>query len=278
MTRSTVPPTPADPGAPDSSGACEDILGYRVTTISLDACLRRILTWVEGAADGKGRYFACLNPHSIETARRDAAFTAALHDADLAVPDGVGMLIASRILGGGIRQRITGSDIFWGLNSLLNERGGYSVFFLGSTAETLARIVERMGKDYPKVRVAGVYSPPFRDAFSAAENAAMVDAINSARPDVLWVGMTAPKQEKWVRQHRDRLDVRFIGPVGAVFDFFIGRVQRSHPLFQRMGLEWLPRLLQEPRRLWRRNFVSNPGFLLRVIRARLALDKSAYKL
>ena len=98
----------------------------------------------------------------------------------------------------------------------------------------------------------------------------MVEAINRAKPDVLWVGMTAPKQEKWVRQHRDRLEVRFIGPVGAVFDFFIGRVQRSHPLFQRLGLEWLPRLLQEPRRLWRRNFISNPSFLLRVLRARLA--------
>ena len=126
-----------------------------------------------------------------------------------------------------------------------------------------------MGRDFPKVRVAGVYSPAFRDVFSAEENAAMVAAINAARPDVLWVGMTAPKQEKWVRQHRDQLDVRFIGPVGAVFDFFIGRVKRSHPLFQRLGLEWLPRLLQEPRRLWRRNFVSNPSFLLRVIWARL---------
>ncbi len=272
MTRSTIPPAPADPVAPDGSGAGEDILGYRITTMSIDACLRRILAWVEGGAERptRGSHRPCLTPPSIEIARRDAAFSTALHEADLALPDGVGVLLASRILGGRIRQRITGSDIFWGLNSLLNARGGCSVFFLGATAETLARIAERMGRDYPNLRIAGVYSPPFREAFSAAENEAMVQAINAACPDVLWVGMTAPKQEKWVREHRDRLDVRFIGPVGAVFDFFIGRVQRSHPLFQRMGLEWLPRLLQEPRRLWRRNFVSNPSFLLRVIRARLA--------
>lgn len=272
MTHSTIPPTPENRPASDSSDAGEDILGYRITTISKDACLRQILAWIESVAYGatRSKYFACVNPHSIETAWRDAAFTAALHDADLAVPDGVGILIASRILGGQLRQRITGSDIFWGLNSLLNERGGHSVFFLGATPETLAAIVARMGRDYPKVRVAGIYSPPFRETFSAEENAAMVQAVNAVRPDVLWIGMTAPKQEKWVRQHRDRLDVRFIGPVGAVFDFFIGRVQRSHPLFQRIGLEWLPRLLQEPRRLWRRNFVSNPSFLLRVIRARLA--------
>ena len=273
-------PSPRIAGKRDSSpiadsppeDASEDILGYRVTTITLEACLNRILAWIEGAAAGENqaRYLACLNPHSIEIARRDPAFTTALHDADLAVPDGVGMLIASRILGGRIRRRITGSDIFWGLNDLLNVRGGRSVFFLGSTPEALARIIERMASDYSNIRVAGVYSPPFREAFSDEENAAMVEAINRTRPDVLWVGMTAPKQEKWVHEHRDQLEVRFIGPVGAVFDFFIGRVQRSHPLFQRMGLEWLPRLLQEPRRLWRRNFVSNPSFLLRVIRARLA--------
>ncbi len=272
-------PSPADPLPPDAGDLSEDILGHRVTTVSLDACLGQILGWIEGATlpaaentterTTKAKYFACLNPHSIETARRDIAFTAALHDADLAVPDGVGMVIASRILGGRIRQRITGSDIFSGLNGRLNERGGRGVFFLGSTPETLAAIVARMQQDYPKIRIAGVYSPPFREVFSADENAAMVTAVNSAKPDVLWVGMTAPKQEKWVRQHRDQLDVRFIGPVGAVFDFFIGRVQRSHPLFQRMGLEWLPRLLQEPRRLWRRNFVSSPSFLVRVIRARL---------
>ena len=133
MTYSTIAPTDGPP--PDRAGACEDILGYRVTTISKDACLRQILGWIESGA--KGRYLACLNPHSIEIARRDAAFAAALHDADLAVPDGVGMLIASRILGGRIRQRITGSDIFWGLNGLLNRRGGCSVFFWGPRRKRL---------------------------------------------------------------------------------------------------------------------------------------------
>ena len=267
MTRSINPPTSSDRSELGDEGSCEEILGFRITTISLNACLRQMFGWIESKAHGK--YFACLNPHSIEIARRDDAFAAALHDADLSVPDGVGILIASRILGGAIRKRITGSDIFWGLNHLLDQRGGYSVFLLGSTPETLARIVKRMESDYPEVRIAGVYSPPFRDEFSPEDNEAMVNAVNAARPDVLWVGMTAPKQERWVRQHRDRLDVRSIGPVGAVFDFFIGRVKRSSPLFQRVGLEWLPRLLQEPGRLWRRNFVSNPSFLLRVIWTRL---------
>lgn len=272
MTESANSPATADFVAPTESALGEDILGYRVTTMSIDACLRQVFAWIESGVDGagKGRYFACLNPHSIETARRDETFAAALHDADLSVPDGVGILIASRILGGKITQRVTGSDIFLGLHKLLNERGGFSVFFLGSTPETLAGIVERMNRHYPNIRVVGTYSPPFRAEFSDEDNAAMLDVINSARPDVLWVGMTAPKQEKWVWQHRAQLDVRLIGAVGAVFDFFIGRVKRAHPLFQRMGLEWLPRLLQEPRRLWRRNFVSNPSFMTRVVWARLA--------
>ena len=97
----------------------------------------------------------------------------------------------------------------------------------------------------------------------------MIEAVNTAKPDVLWVGMTAPKQEKWIYQNRDKLDVKFIGAIGAVFDFYAGTVKRPHPIFQKMGLEWLPRLCSEPRRLWRRNFVSNPLFMLRVIKARL---------
>jgi len=106
-------------------------------------------------------------------------------------------------------------------------------------------------------------------AFSEAETAAMLAAIAAAKPDVLWVGMTAPKQEKWLHQHRDQLAVPFAAAVGAVFDFYAGNVRRSHPFFLRYHLEWLPRLLQEPRRLWRRNLVSTPLFLSWVAREKL---------
>lgn len=244
----------------------ENIAGYGITTRSLNECTNEIMTWMEKSEHG--RYLVCANPHSLEVARRDGLFQVALQKADLLVPDGVGIILASKIMKGTIRRRVTGSDIFRELNRKLDAAGGYSVFFLGATDETLGRIQRRMAMDYPNLRIAGVYSPPFRDAFSDAENASMTAAINAAHPDVLWVGMTAPKQEKWIYQNRDRLHIKFIGAVGAVFDFYTGRVKRSHPLFQRMGLEWLPRLLQEPRRLWKRNLVSNPAFLLRVIRVK----------
>ena len=150
---------------------------------------------------------------------------------------------------------------------------GFSYFFLGSTDETLQKVEQKLSLDYPNISFSGAYSPPYKPEFSEADNQAMIEAINAVKPDVLWVGMTAPKQEKWIFQNRDKLDVKFIGAIGAVFDFYVGNVKRSHPIFLNLGLEWLPRLLQEPKRLWRRNFVSSPLFLAKVFAQRLGLRK-----
>lgn len=249
-----------------NNSATESILGYAVTTMAAGKCVDWIMQWL--ATDTVRKVFICANPHSLVQAEDDPAFQQALHAADLLTPDGSGIVLASRILGGTIRERVTGSDIYWGLSEALNGTGGRSYFFLGSTEKTLAAIKEKMAWEYPHIRFAGSCSPPFKAEFSREENRRMVEAINAAAPDVLWVGMTAPKQEKWIYQHRDQLNVKFIGAIGAVFDFYVGNVKRSHPVFQRMGLEWLPRLMQEPRRLFRRNFVSSPLFLLRVLRQR----------
>lgn len=242
----------------------EIILDFPVIAEPLDACLHHIAAGL--AAGRRIGMLACLNPHSIVVSHRDAVFQEALFAADLLVPDGVGIIAASRIGGGGIRKRITGSDIFHGVSRSLNQTGG-RVFFLGSTEKNLASIRLRMVQMYPNVKIAGTYSPPFKDNFSDNDNAAMVQAVNKAKPDVLWVGMTAPKQEKWAYRHRHQLDARFIGAVGAVFDFFSGNVKRSHPLFQEFGLEWLPRLLRQPGRLWKRNLISTPKFILSIIRS-----------
>ncbi|MDP2240433.1 MAG: WecB/TagA/CpsF family glycosyltransferase [Burkholderiales bacterium] len=212
-------------------------------------------------------WLACINPHSYVAALDESEFSDALHGADWLIPDGSGIVLASYLLGGNIRQRITGSDIFYALNSKANELGRLSVFFLGSTPDRLEEIRVRMERDYPQVRFAGSYSPPFKQDYTEKELETMIAAINRVSPDILWVGMTAPKQEKWIYQNLHRLDVRFAAAIGAVFDFYTGRVKRSHPIFQRLGLEWLPRLLQEPRRLWRRMFVSAPIFLWNVLRA-----------
>jgi N-acetylglucosaminyldiphosphoundecaprenol N-acetyl-beta-D-mannosaminyltransferase len=244
-------------------------LDYSIVAGSISECCDdmagSISTWTGP------RWFACLNPHSHVIATGDPSFFEALQAADWLIPDGAGVVLASRFLGSPVQERITGSDVFHGLHELLNRQGGVSIFFLGSTEEILSEIRRRMAIDYPNLKVAGTFSPPYKAAFSPEELEAMIAAVNAVKPDLLWVGMTAPKQEKWIHQNRQRLQVRFIGAIGAVFDFYAGRVKRSHPFFQKLGLEWLPRLLQEPRRLWRRMGVSAPLFLWRVLKARLGV-------
>jgi len=252
----------------------ERIAGYAVDTLDVQGCVDSVVRWVMGKPARRGddcRWLACMNPHSFAVSLDDALFSSALKEADWLIPDGTGVVWASKILGGEIRQRVTGSDIFKGVMEKLNGSGPFKVFFLGSTPETLAAIVERVAKDYPNLELAGTYSPPFMPDYSESELSAMIEAINVTVPDVLWVGLSAPKQEKLIYQNRGRLDVRFAGAIGAVFDFYTGRIKRSHPFFQRLGLEWLPRLLQEPRRLWRRMGISAPVFLWHVLRQRFSL-------
>ena len=244
----------------------ESILGYQVRCDGVDSCLADIFKAIEQKQPGK--WLACLNPHSYVVATHNANFHKALNAADWLVPDGAGILLASRILNGNIQQRITGPDVFTGLHDQLQECGGYSVFFLGSTEQTLGAICERMSNDWPDIRIAGTFSPPFKPGFSDDDIDQMVTTINIANPDVLWVGMTAPKQEEWVHRVLPRLDVRFAAAVGAVFDFYTGQIKRPHPIFRCLGVEWLPRLMQEPRRLWRRTIVSAPIFLWHVLHSR----------
>jgi len=243
------------------------LLGYRVTPGQPEACLADIAGWIERG--DRARWLACLNPHSYVVALEQPPFAAALAAADWLIPDGAGIVLASRVLDAGLGPRLTGSDVFEGLSRRLDRRGGASVFFLGGSEATLAEIRVRHARDFPRLRVAGTLSPPYRAAFAEAELDAMVEAVNAAHPDVLWVGLGAPKQELLLHRLAPRLQVRFAAAVGAVFDFYTGRVKRSHPAFRRVGLEWLPRLVQEPRRLWRRNFRSTPVFLWHVARARL---------
>jgi N-acetylglucosaminyldiphosphoundecaprenol N-acetyl-beta-D-mannosaminyltransferase len=227
-------------------------------------CVSRAVRWI--GESGSPRVVACLNPHSAVAADRDPEFFEALSSADLLLPDGVGVVAASRLLGAPVAGRVTGSDFFEGLSSAMDAEGGRSCFFLGSAPGTLGLIERRAAARWPRLRVAGVLSPRFSERFSAEEEAAMVAAVNAARADVLWVGMTAPKQEKWIHRNRRALRVPIVAAIGAVFDFFAGTVPRPHPALRRLGLEWAGRLLREPRRVWRRTLVSGPRFATLVLR------------
>ena len=249
----------------------EDINGFQVCAEKKSDVVNCVTNWVH-ADQQHCRFLGCLNPHSVEVAAGDAAFRGALKSADTQAPAGHGNVLASRILGGGIRERVTGMDVFSGVMSAMNARGGGSCFFLGSTNETLEKIQARAAEDFPNVKLVGVYSPPFKPEYDESETSTMIAAVNAAAPDVLWVGLTAPKQEKWISANRDRLNVRFAGAIGAVFDFYAGNVRRVSPFWQKLGFEWLPRLLQQPRRLWRRTFLSAPSFLIRTLRYRRRMN------
>jgi len=239
-------------------------MGYQLVACSPEVCVASIAAWV--AEGDRPRWLACLNPHSYVVAVQHPDFDRALTSADWLVPDGVGIAVASRVRGAGPARRVTGSDVFEGVSRALDASGGARVFFLGGSEETLAAIGERHAREFPRLEVVGTLAPPFREAFSDAEVDEMVAAVNAVRPDVLWVGLGAPKQELLLQRMIGRLDVRFAGAVGAVFDYYAGRIERAHPALRRAGLEWLPRLVQEPRRLWRRVFLSTPVFLWHVAR------------
>ena len=166
-------------------------------------------------------------------------------------------------------EKIAGADLFEFEMGKLNEKGG-TCFFLGSSPETLEKIKEKAAVTYPNIQVE-TYSPPFSASFTRSESQAMIDAVNAANPDLLWVGMTAPKQEKWLYDHWRDLDIHcHTGAIGAVFDFFAGTVSRAPQGWIKHGFEWLYRLLNEPRRTWRRYLVNNPVFLWLVLKEKLS--------
>lgn len=200
-----------------------------------------------------------INAHSYNVSREDELFTESLNSSDVLIPDGVSVVWALKWFNGTQLKKIAGADLFFYEMNRLQQQGG-SCFFLGSTEETLQKIKERAAKEYPEVEV-GTYSPPYKPEFSKEDSTAMVQAVNKVQPDVLFIGLTAPKQEKWAYQYLDELEAGHICCIGAVFDFYAGTVTRAPEWMISAGLEWLYRLVKEPRRMWKRYLVGNVKFI-----------------
>jgi N-acetylglucosaminyldiphosphoundecaprenol N-acetyl-beta-D-mannosaminyltransferase len=203
-----------------------------------------------------------LNPHSYCVAKKDRNFKKALQSSDYLMADGIGIVLAIRILNGVKINRTAGADIH---KHLLEEaqKNYLKVFYLGADESTLHKIKNRVIKEYPSIQIA-TFSPPFKSVFSNEENQQMIEAVNQFKPDVLFVGMTAPKQEKWVFANKDKLKTTIISSIGAVFDFYAGTVKRAPNWMITAGLEWLYRFAKEPRRMWRRYLINNTKFLFYV--------------
>lgn len=213
-----------------------------------------------------------INAFSYNNARRDILFEEALTKGDVLIPDGISIVRVCKWLKAKSqpKERIAGWDLFEFEMNKLNEKGG-KVMFLGSSEKVLKLIREKAAEIYPSLEVI-TYSPPYKHQFTVEDNLKMVKAINDCDPDLLWIGMTAPKQEKWTYANWDRLKIHcHVGTIGAVFDFFAGTYKRAPMIWQRLGFEWLYRLLADPRRMWRRYVIGNAVFLILVFREKFGI-------
>ncbi len=213
-----------------------------------------------------------LNPHSFCVAAQDSHFKTALQTSDILIPDGIGIVYAVRMLCNLKIRRIAGADMH---RHLLQEaqRKSLKVFYLGASNDTLQRIKNRIAGEYPAIEV-GLYSPPFKKQFSEEDNTKMIATVNQFAPDFLFVGMTAPKQEKWSYTHKNQLNAKAIIAIGAVFDFYAGTKSRAPNWLINLGCEWLHRFLKEPKRMWRRYLISNPQFIYYVFKEKFFGNKN----
>ena len=208
-----------------------------------------------------------INAHSYNTALKDSLFSEALQNGDALIPDGASIVKACKWINAKSKptERIAGWDLFCYEMEKLNKNGG-KCFFMGSSEKVLALIKEKAKKIYPNITIE-TYSPPYKQEFSVEENKEIIKAINQAKPDLLWIGMTAPKQEKWTYTHWNDLEINcHVGTIGAVFDFFAGTIERAPIWWQEHSLEWLYRLIKEPKRMWRRYILGNTLFIFNIFK------------
>ena len=208
--------------------------------------------------DLRGKYICVSNVHTTVMSYENEEYRKIQNGAAMALPDGAPLSSYSRRKGYKQAQSVTGPDLMLELFAISKEKG-YRHYFYGATEETLQSMKEVLERDYPGIEIAGMYAPPFR-ALTPQEDAQIVAKINESRPDFIWIGLGAPKQEEWMYQHMGQLQGVLIG-VGAGFDYLAGYIKRAPRWMQRMSLEWLYRLLQDPKRLWRRYFTSNVKFI-----------------
>ena len=251
-----VDPTPSAAGVSDSQTI--RILGSKVDMVEIPDVISTMDHWIESEHD---RYHYVVNTgmHGLMEGHRDPEFKTVLNSASMFAPDGILVVLIARARGARIKKKGTGPDLMERFLESTKDKG-YRHFFYGDTDETLGLLTEKVKSKFPNQTVVGTHSPPFRPA-TTKEDDLIVAEINRLKPDVLWIGLGTPKQERWMCEHRDRLNVPVTVGVGASFKFATGGVSRSPAWIGNLGFEWLWRLSQEPKRLWRRVFIDAPQFI-----------------
>ena len=236
---------------------CTEVLGAPVHIIDIKSVVRLMEQWIRERR--RPRWIAVTGSHGALEAHKHPDFRAVLHTADLSVPDGRwAARVAAKKMSCPTHQ-VRGADLMSAFCELSREKG-YTNYFYGDTDETLALASNRLRDKYPGVKIIGAYSPPFRQ-LTLDEDTQVIEMINQANPDVLWVALGLPKQERWIVAHRDRLKAPVIVAIGAAIKFHSGKVAPAPRWASLSGLEWLWRLLHEPRTVWRRALIYGPQFM-----------------
>jgi N-acetylglucosaminyldiphosphoundecaprenol N-acetyl-beta-D-mannosaminyltransferase len=245
--------------------ARQDVLGTRISATSYAEVADTCAAWIEQKAEASdpstvpSHYICVTSVHGVMEARKDPSIRAILNDADIATPDGTPLVWALRSFGRAEQQRVYGPNLMLTLCEQA-ARKGHRVFLYGGRLDTLEILQQNLMRRFPQLILAGSYSPPFRP-LTDAEEADVQSMIREANPDLIFVGISTPKQERWMSSHRDTFPGVVMIGVGAAFDFHAGRVRQAPPWMQRNGLEWLFRLTCEPARLWKRYVLVTPWFL-----------------
>lgn len=236
-----------------------DVLGLHVSAIDLDSATRHVESWVES---GQSEYVCVTGVHGVMESQRDPELLRIHNEAGMVTPDGMPLVWCARLAGADRVERVYGPDLMLRICELSVAKG-WSHFFYGAGPGVAEKLAENLGRRYPGLRIAGTYSPPYRD-LSSDEMDEVVQLLNGSAAEIVWVGLSTPKQERWMSLLRNRLDAPVLLGVGAAFDIHAGNLRQAPRWMQRSGLEWLFRLMMEPRRLWKRYLRANPAFLWQV--------------
>ena len=232
-----------------------NVTGTSVTALPLSEQVKVVLHWARSCSS---RVVYLANVHMLMESRWDSSFHAILADADLITPDGMPLVWVMRAMGNRQQDRVAGMDVF--LNACSQAASeGVSIYLLGSTQTVLDKMKVKLKHNFPNLRIAGTESPPFRP-LTAAEDTALIERINTSGAGLTFVSLGCPKQERWMAEHKDKVRSVMIG-VGAVFDVYAGEKRHAPKWVRELGLEWFYRLVQEPRRLWKRYWKTIPPFL-----------------
>lgn len=233
------------------------ILNVYVSAVNMQETVTYLTNHLEQI---RGQYVCVANIHTTVMAYKDEQYRKIQNHSLLTLPDGNPLAVACRKCGFKDAERVTGPDLMLKLFEI-SERKGYTHYFYGSSQDTLDQLRKCLLKRYPNLQIAGMYAPPYR-ALTEEEEAEDINRINSTHPDYIWIGLGAPKQEQWMYRNRRRVYGLMLG-VGAGFEFHAGLIKRAPQWMQKLSLEWLFRLLQDPKRLWKRYFQTNGYFLLK---------------